>query len=292
MNEMKKLRIDFQKLINGGYDTEEMLLIYQWLIPMGKSCNKQYGWNRYGLHQSFHGYSYNNERNEIFPLHVDFIDVVKQGFVNLLCKTNQPTIVKEFLSENRIGIGKIRVIEIHTHANGEYYKDIVNGWDGLRGLLNHITTAYKGLLLKKELFHPDLDDHVNPRIIDNISFGTNDNKWYAWFTFSFENFNYEPGWKHNFSQKQDESIYSFFDRVVEEMEGLIVHSDDCTNCQWWTENAHSGEVLRHGYRGFCKSYHGCKRPDVKKYKWWSENGKVVDNALHYSIVHPYIKERK
>lgn len=289
----KKLRVDFQKLINNQYYLEDKLLIYQWLIQLGQTCNKQYGWNRYGLHQAFHGYSKNNEPKEVYALGKNYYEIIDKGFVNLLCKTNKPLLVKEFLEPNRIQLGKIRVLNIPEYDDHiDYFRNISNHY-GLEDLLSHITVAYKGLLLKKNFFHSDYADRINPRIIDNMSFGTNYGKWYAWFEFSFDIFDYEPGWRYDFSQKDGESIYGFFDRVIKEMDDLIVYSDDCNNCPLWIENAYSGAVLRHGYRGFCKSYHGCTRPDVQRYSWSHDKpGPITDNALHYSIVFPYIKERK
>jgi len=293
MNDISRLRIDFQKLINGYYNDEEMLYIYQWLIQLGQPCNKQCGWYRFGLHQSFHGYSHNNEARSIHPLHSDYRTIIDNGFVNILCKTNNASCVNDFLKENRIQLGKIRILKIPVYEKSEYYyKSIINSYD-LKDMLHHITTAYKGLLLKREFFHPEYDDRIDPRIIDDMSFGSNNGKWSAWFNFSFKNFDYEPGWQYEFGQKDDESIYSFFDRVIKEMDNLIVYSDNCDNCSLWIENPSSGSVLRHGYRGGCKSFYKCIRPNVEKYYWNHDKpGPITDNAIHYSIEYPYIRERK
>ena len=294
MKEIKtrKLRVDFQKLINDRYSTEEMLLIYQWLIKIGRDCNKQYGWNRYGLHQSLHGYSYNNEPREVYPLSSDFEKVIYDGFVNLLCKTNNPQIVKTFLEENKIQIGKIRVLTItELEEKRDYFKKITNRsfWNDCRDKIRHITGAYKGLELKKELFHPEYTDRLKPRIINNVQFGTNYNKWYVWFNFSFECFDYENGWKYEISQEELESLPSFFDRAIETIDSLILYSDNCNNCPLWGESER-GDYLRHGYKGYCKA-DTCTRHNVVKYKWWSEEGRIHDNATYSSIVFPYYRNR-
>ena len=287
----RRIRIDFQKIINGWYCEEDLLYIYRWLISIGRSCNKQHGWCRYGLHQSFHGYSYNNEKNEIHPLDSDCFKTIYDGFVRILCKTNLPDVVEAFLDENNIRIGKIRVIKFEENElENDYYKVSTGHRFGLpvEQLIYHITTAYKGLELKKEHFHPDYKDRIKPRIIDNVKIGTNHNKWYAWFTFSFEKFDYEPGWEWRISQNENEPISNFFNRAIEEIDGLLLPATSCDNCPLWRKSNNHGSYLRHGFRGGCSYYGKCDKPNVIEYKW--ETG-GRDNALHDSIVFPYYKNR-
>ena len=291
----RKLRIDFQKLVNQQqYDSNDILLIYQWLIQTGKICNKQYGWYRYGLHQSFHGYSGNNVPDRVTPLFSDWKQHLHNGFVNLLCKTNQPEVVKNFLKENNILIGKVRIITIREAiTNRNYFKSKAGEhWCSVQDKLHHITTGYKGLELKKELFHPDYTDRIKPRILDNIYFGTNGEKWFVAFTFSFECFDYRPGWDYTIYQEENESLPDYFDRVIEVLDSLVIDTDNCDNCPYWGESSR-GDYLRHGYRGGCRQqYDECKKTGVVKYKWGSENGKVCDNATYHSIVFPYYRTRK
>ena len=288
----RKLRIDFQKLINETHhDYNDILLIYQWLIRIGKACNKQYGWYRYGLHQSFHGYSHNNDPNRVMKLFSDWRKILYDGFVNILCKTNQPEIVRNFLKENNIAIGKIRILTIQESiSNRTYFKEKVGDRCSIDSKLRHITTAYKGLELKKEYFHSDYPKRVHPRIIDNVHFGTNGDEWFVSFTFSFECFNYKPGWDYTIAQEENEYLPDFFDRAIETLDNLLIDTDNCDNCSYWIE-FNRGDYLRHGYRGGCK-YYECKKTNVIKYKWWSEEGKVCDNAIHHSIVFPYYRTNK
>jgi hypothetical protein len=291
----RKLRIDFQKLINESqYSGDDILLIYQWLIHIGKGCDKQYGWYRYGIHQSFHDYSHNNEPSKVFPLYSDWRKILHSGFVNLLCKTNKPEIVDNFLKENNISIGRIRIITIHESiSNREYFKEKKRQCQSsITDKLYYITTAYKGLELKKENFHSDYKDRVHPRIIENAHFGTNGEKWFVSFTFSFECFDYEPGWDYTIAQEEYESLPDFFDRVIETIDNLLIDTDNCDNCPYWIEDEHHGNYLRNGYKGNCRQYNECKKQGVVKYKWWGESGKVCDNATYHSIVFPYYRTRK
>lgn len=288
MNE-KRIHIDFQKIINGDYYPEDLLLIYQWVIKLGRSCNQQYGWNRYGLHQSFHGYSYNNEANQIYPLSSDWNNVIYNGFVNILCRTNLPKVVIDFLSDNRIQIGKKRIIKVSENEEDTRYVNLRD--NSIRNILNYITTAYKELALKKELFQPDYSERINPRIIDNVRFGTNGNKWYAWFTYSFECFDYESGWDYTLSQNENENITSFFNRVAITFNELLIPSDSCDNCPLWIDFENHGEFLKNGYRGCCRLDGTCTKKEVVKYRWWSDETGVHDNAIHHSIVFPYFKKR-
>lgn len=285
----KRIHIDFQKIINEGYLDEDLLLIYQWVIRIGRECNEQNGWNRYGLHQSFHGYGKNNEPHEVYPLNRNWKKVIYDGFVRILCKSKHPSVVDKFLLENRIKIDSKRAIKILEDGENMSYDKIRHHRSC--DILDYITTAYKGLELKKEFFHPDYPDRIHPRIIDNIKFGTNGLKWYAWFTFSFECLDYEPGWEYTIPQNENENITSFFNRVANTIDNLLTPADNCDNCPMWVENRNHGDYLRHGYRGSCWNNGTCKKPNIVEYKWWSDDSGVHDNAIHHSIVFPYYRNR-
>ncbi|MDR1459228.1 MAG: hypothetical protein LBI60_03335 [Bacteroidales bacterium] len=287
----KKLRIDFQKLINKThYLGYEILLIYQWLINIGKKCDIRTGWNRYGLHQAFHGYSYNNEPDKIIPLGLDWEYIIHSGFVNLLCNTNNHKIVIDFLKENNISIGKIRIISVKDQElNRKYFTDKAGRY---ADSLHYLTTAYKGLELKKEYFPPDYGKRTRPRIIENATFGTNGEKWFVSFPFSFENIDYEPGWDYTIAKEEAESLPDFFDRAIETIDNLLVDTDNCDNCPYWIECEHHGYYLRYGYRGNCRQHGKCKKEGVIKHKWYTENGRSCDNATHHSIAYPYYRTRK
>lgn len=287
----RKIRVDFQKIINSIYIDFDTLQAYQWLINLGESCSKQFGWNRYGLHQSFHQYSHNNEPSMLYPLAQNWEDILYTGFVQLLCKTNHPVVVSDFLEKERIKIGKVRVIKVmeDDSLNNRYLPKITGGRYLGPDILRHLTEAYKGLELKKEFFHPDYEGRTRPRIIDNVKFGTQDNRWKVWFIFSFECMDYEPGWRYEIGQNENEELESFFNRAVEEIDNLLLPADSCNNCPMWLKSEHHGDYLRQGYKGHCKLYEKCPHPNTVKYKWWAEDGRIKDNAIHESIVFPYYK---
>lgn len=284
----KRLTIDFQKIIDGEYLTEDLLTIYQWIIRLGRDCDKQVGWYRYGLHQSFHGYSHNNEARTASPLGSDWKNVIYNGFVRILCRTKHHSSVQQFLTDNRIKVGKKRIYKFMVDEQQTLYNKI--RYTTASSIINYITSAYKGLELKKALFQPDFPDRLHPRIIDNVQFGTNGLHWYAWFTYSFNCFNYEPGWKYTIAQNENENILSFFNRAATEIDNLLVPANNCDNCPMWT-GMNKGDYLRHGLRGTCWKNDICEKPDVVKYRWWSDNVGIHDNATHHSIVFPYYTNR-
>ena len=283
----RRLYIDFQKIINALYFDFDTLLAYQWLINLGRNCSEQHGWNRSGLHQSFHQYSANNH-NHFYPLSQNWKSIIKSGFFSLLCKTNHPKVVSDFLEKERIQLGKKRIIKVTENTDVNRYYSKLNGYRG-SCVITHLTEAYKGLELKKEYFHPDYKGRLRPRIIDNVKFGTQNNRWIVWFTFSFECMDYEPGWRYEIGQNENEELESFFNRAVEQIDNLLVPATSCDNCPLWVKSEHHGDYLRHGYKGHCKMYNTCEKPNVVKYKWWAEDGRIKDNAIHESIVAPYFK---
>lgn len=165
----KRLTIDFQKIIDGEYLTEDLLTIYQWLIRLGRDCDKQLGWDRYGLHQSFHGYSHNNEARMVFPLSNGWNEVIYNGFIRILCRTKHHSSVQQFLTGNRVQLGRKRIYKFMVDEQHTPYDQI--RCTTTRSVIDYITSAYKGLELKKELFQPDFPARLHPRIIDNVQFG-------------------------------------------------------------------------------------------------------------------------
>lgn len=288
----KRIHVDFQKIIDQHwkYNGFDLLYIYQWLINLGQSCSRQHGWNRYGLHQSFHQYSYNNEPRELYPLDSNYQKTIYDGFVALLCRSRQPEVVQEFLDRENIKLGKVRIIKFKEDGIGNNYYGQLTG-NRHYDVVTHLAEAYKGLELKKEFFHPDYENRLRPRIIDNVQFGTNYNRWIIWFNFSFECFDYENGWKYEIMQNENENLESFFHRAVETIDYLLMPSESCDNCPLWLASSYHGDYLRHGYRGGCKLYENCNKPNVTKYKWWVDETGSHDNAIHPSIVFPYHKTK-
>lgn len=286
----RKIRIDFQKIINKQYPQKDLLLAYQWLMDMGSECHEVIGWNEYSLHKSFHGYSYNKISPATYRLCQNWEKIIYDGFVNLLCKTNHPRVVREFLEKNRIQIGKVRIITIDEEGENKYYSKLTQRSD-IGDAIDHLVSAYKGLELSKQDFIPTrFEGDVNPRIIDNAHFGIMNNKWYVSFLFSFANMRYESGWEHTIRQGNNEELGAFFNRAIECIDKYLLPTTSCDNCPMWLKHG-QGDYLRHGYQGVCRLYGKCEKRDVVKYKWWSEDGRVVDNAIHDSIVFPYSEKR-
>lgn len=286
----RKIRIDWQKIINESWN-EDIFHVYHWLMQISKDCYKQSGWNRPGFHQTFHGYSGNNEPNEIFHLGTNFKQILYNGFVNILCKTNHPTFISDFLKKENIVLGKIRIITIdEDEIESNYYNQICHPISYQFTKINHIINDYSGLELKKENFHPNYTERTIPRILNNIYFGSNGKSFIIKFIFSFKELNYEPGWEYSIIKNNTESFSSFFDRSIQEIDNLLVDSNDCNNCPLWIKYDR-GDYLRHGYRGNCRKYHKCEKTNVVKYHWESVNDRIIDNAIHDSIEFPYYTKR-
>jgi hypothetical protein len=283
----RKIRINFQELINRGGRHSDILLIYQWLIRTGKTCDKQH---IDGLHKSFYGYSHNNDPYRLIPLYSDWEKILYAGLVNLLCKTSLPDTVTEFLTENRIAIGRVRIITVRESISGRGYFKRKTDSGNIKYMIDHLTTAYKGLELKKENFHPDYENRKHPRIINDVHFGTDGEGWSVGFTFSFECFDYDPGWEYSIRQEEFECLEDFFDRAIETIDNLLVDSNNCDNCPYWEKDSYRGDYLRHGYRGSCKRFGKCEKSGVVEYE--SAWGGKTDNAIYPSIVSPYYRTKK
>lgn len=288
----RRIYIDWQKVINKDYPiwNYDILHVYAWLLKISKDCSNQCGWNRSGFHQTFHGYSHNNNPGEVYELGCNFEERLYQGFVNILCKTNRG-VVLDFLKKENIILGKKRVITITENDDcNDYYNKITGNRFGINPELLHITKDYVGLELKKEFCHPEYEGRIHPRLISNPTFyvsykGLISIKLY----FNFENYEYDASsWNINITQKESEPLVTFFNRAIQEIDNMLVESNNCDNCPLWVKND-NGDHLRHGYRGGCRQYKTCKKSDLVTYKWWSEKEGICDNAIHDYLVYPYYR---
>lgn len=284
----RKIVVDWQKIINGDYSlwNYDILNVYRWLLNISKNCQKQKYWDRWGFHQTFHGYSHNNDTYNTYMLAYNYNSVLYNGFVNILCKTDQPKIVADFLKSERIELGRKRIITIEETEDENKYYERLTGHVGYSDIIEHLTSSYKDLLLKKEYFHPEYKDRLNPRIIDNINFGTRGECFSVELKFSFDGM-YDANncsfWTYEISQKEKEPLRTFFNRAIQEIDLLLIQCESCNNCPLWTPEERHGTYLRYGYRGYCESNHECNKKSVEKYHSWVENGKICDNAKYISF---------
>lgn len=82
---------------------------------------------------------------------------------------------------------------------------------------------------------------------------------------------------------------TYFNRVIEELNSLLVPATSCDNCPLWRKNDHHGSVLRNRLKGSC-SYRGskCDKPNIVRYESILSESKK-DNALHDSLTFPYFR---
>ncbi len=215
---MKKHRIYFKKLIDGDYPLDVELEVFNWILKTGKP-HRQYTskWYEDGLDKCMFGYSANDhDSNTPFATGENLFKQIQCAFENAIVRTpNKP--VKEWRTKERIGLDTYRILEF---ATGFPHLDRFEHWYLHWGIDN--LQKFKGHMLKKEYFHPDYEDRLDPKILD-IKLSCNGYEGYnITFRFSFSKFDYEPGWGHGFSQKKGESINNFVYRVCKEINALLV----------------------------------------------------------------------
>ena len=216
---MKKKRIDFQKLIDGRYPFNIELEVINWMLKTGLTHEFRYGWHRYGVDQHLFGYSANNHKSctpflldsnlRIFVENLLFRGVVKNAYLN--------EAIQEWRKQENISLNTYRMLsfpeehpKLESHKTWNLYWEIIN------------LKEYVGKYLKKELFHSEYRERINPKII-GISFSTCGYGYSVKYTYSFENYNYEPGWDECISQKEGESIDVFIHRVYKEIENALIN---------------------------------------------------------------------
>lgn len=222
------MRIYFDKLLNGHYSIEEEMEIINWFLKTGNKYDEYTGrWNKDGVSKQLFAYSANSHCVSFpFPIvcenyigNASFSFNVIRGFLQC-CLYNailkEPTLpVKKWRKDERVEVGKFRVLPINTDYPEIKHPKFKDAYCTLRRLKEFI-----GMPLKKELFHPEYKERIEPKII-NVIFYTNGNGYVFEYVFSFSNFDYESGWSNYIRQNENESIPCFLNRIYFEMDSMI-----------------------------------------------------------------------
>jgi len=206
-----KRRIDFQKLIDGRYPLHVELEVFNWMQATGKKYDAPLvSWHHPGMDQVMYGYSANTY-DSYTDFGRNFTGTLERGFVNAIVKTPIPS-VRAWREAERVGLGTYRML---TFSEEVPFRD----WDlyrEIRGIYE-----YEGKLLRKEHFHPEYPERTDPKIL-GMQFSTAGNGYQITLEFSFKNFDYEPGWKKAFRQREGEGINMFIHRFHSEMTRLLL----------------------------------------------------------------------
>ena len=221
------MRIYFDKLLNRHYSIEEEMEMINWFLKTGNKYDEYTGrWNKDGVSKQMFDYSANSH-NADFPFPIvcnNYIgnasmnfDVLNGFIQNCIFNAvyKEPTLpVKKWRSDERIEVGKFRVLDFNTEYPEIKHKDFDNSYRALRSLKMFIDMP-----LKKELFHSEYKERTKPKII-NVILYTNGNGYAFEYVFSFSNFDYESGWSNCIHQKENESIPCFLNRIFIEMDSM------------------------------------------------------------------------
>jgi len=219
------MKIDFTKLLNGYYPLEIEMEMINWFLKTGNKYNEYTDrWTKDGVSKQIFDYSANSHSCSFpFPIvcknHIgngSFSFNVLKGFIqnclfNAILKTPYKPVVK-WRKEERIELGKSRMLNFNTDYPLEKNEKFKNTYWALTDLKDIINTP-----LKKELFHPEYKERLNPKII-NVILYTNGNGYVFEYVFSFSTINYEPGWSKYINQQNDESIPCFVNRIFNEID--------------------------------------------------------------------------
>jgi hypothetical protein len=224
------MKIDFTKLLNGHYPLDVEMEAINWFLKTGNKFDEYVGrWQKDGVSKQLFNYSANSHNADFpFPIKCDnYIgnnsmnyNVLKGFISNCLFNAilKQPTKpVAKWRESEKIQMGNYRMLPFNTDfpAPDEKHKYFESEFWSILKLKSFINTS-----LKKELFHPKALERVNPKII-NVILYTNGNGYVFEYVFSFSNYNYEPGWSKYISQKENESIACFLNRIFVEMDLVI-----------------------------------------------------------------------
>lgn len=222
------MRIYFDKLLDGRYSIDEELEMINFFLKTGKEYDEYIDkWTIDGVSKQMFDYSANSHSVSFpFPIvcenligNASFSFNVLKGFIQnclynaILKKTSLP--VEKWRNDERIKVGGYRIFQFNTDYPDIKHPKFENTYFALQDLKTFI-----GMPLKKELFHSVYTERIEPKII-NIIFYTNGNGYVFEYVYSFSNFNYEPGWSKYISQKENESIPCFLNRIYFEMDTML-----------------------------------------------------------------------
>jgi len=222
------MRIYFDKLLNGHYSIKEEMEMINWFLKTGNKYDEYTGrWNKDGISKQMFGYSANSHSASFpFPIvcenfigNASFSFNVLEGFIrnclyNAIIKEPTSPVIK-WRNDEKIEAGKYRVLQFNTDYPEIKHSKFNNTYWTLQDLKKFI-----GMPLKKEFFHPDYKERIEPKII-NIIFYTNGNGYVFEYVYSFSNFDYESGWSNHITQAENESIPCFLNRIYFEMDSML-----------------------------------------------------------------------
>jgi|SRR3972149_3064951 len=215
---MKTIKIAFSKLIGHEYDLEIKMAVLDWMLKTGNGFSHQYGWYRDGINKSLFGYSANNYDCKCkLP---DSSTELNNYFDAIFARAvygNENKPLKEWREKESIYPSKYRMLKFNFDFKSFLEKSTI-------GLIFEIQRL-DGKFLKDEFAHPDYSGRTEPKIL-SISIYTIGHGWIVDYTFSFKEFNYEPGWTEGFIQEKDESIRVFLNRVLCELSTMILTTEN------------------------------------------------------------------
>jgi len=210
---MKKVKIDFSKLIGNHYPIETKMFVLDWMLKTGKRITYSHGWYIDGINKSLLSYSANNHNAPAcLPKDNDF-DLFFDAIFARAIYAQENNVLKIWRKNESIFSEKYRMLNINDSIPVDSQKNIY--W--------YIWTIFEfeGKLLKKKFHHSEHKNGNDPKII-NIAIYTTGSGWIVKYEFSFKEFDYESGWTNSFQQKDDESIFQFLKKSYDELINLTI----------------------------------------------------------------------
>lgn len=225
------IRISFKKLLDGEYSHAVELEVLNWMLKTGQKYNEQVAkWSVDGVSKQIFGYSANSHNHVNFPFPIKcepwignasfncspFDMFLHTCFYNAIMKPALAPVWK-WREDERIGIDKSRGLNIDDSrilVNHRLYTGVKSTIQDFRNLV--------GRPLKKKYFQPDFKDRTEPKVID-VVFTTNGDGYRLILSYSFKEYKYEAGWSHIISQMADEGIEAFLNRVLVELDELLIN---------------------------------------------------------------------
>ena len=211
-NNMKKIKIAFKKIVSRYTSFNTKLNVINWMLKTGQPFQKQRSWDRHGVDQLIFNYSANNYRSHTrFPLNENlrnFVDCLL--FRGIIEEFDE--IIDKWRAQERIDTNSYRMLSFPEESPPDHRWNLY--WSIIE-LNDYINKPLKG-----ELYSSDIKERVNPKIID-MSFSTAGDGYRVEYTYSFEGYNYEPGWRESFWQQEGESIDMFVHRVHQGFSKII-----------------------------------------------------------------------
>jgi hypothetical protein len=241
-----KIKVDFKKLVWGRYHSFNLdieLEMINWLFKTGldgDGFQEQHGWYRSGINQLLYGYSGNDEvhHTEPFPIHdynylkVYTTSIFVRAFIAPYSHAGFPAKINQWREKNKISINNYRFFNFPDPPPRDPY----NFHDFELSSLIWRINEYKGKELKKEFAHPEYPNRTHPKIIA-VEFSTYGAGYYVSISFSFWEFNYEPGWNELITEQQEgEYIGVFLKRTENRLKEIAIDTETDDRARFESEN--------------------------------------------------------